>query len=85
MSNAPVHQIKVGSIALSVWENEVGKGKDAFTAQSVSIQKNYKDKNGEWKSSGSFKFTELMNIIIACQEALKFKYLKEDVDFLSDE
>jgi len=83
MANAPVSKVNVGSVTLSVWENEVGKGKDAFTTQSITIQKNYKDRD-EWKSTGSLKFNELIYVILACQKALMDKYNREEVDFLDN-
>lgn len=84
MSNAPVSKVNVGSVTLSVWENQVGKGKDAFTSYSISIQKNYKGKDDKWQSSGSFKYSELPMVIMACQKALNDKYVREEPDFLED-
>ena len=83
MANAPTSKINMGPVTLSVWENEVGSGKDAFTTQSITLQKNYKDKDG-WKSTGSLKYSELMYVILACQQALIDKYHREEVDFLDD-
>jgi hypothetical protein len=80
---APVNKISVGNVTLNVWENEVGRGNDKFTVQSVSIQKNYK-KDDKWESSSSFKHNELPFVIMACQKALEDKYLKEEVNFLDD-
>lgn len=81
MSNAPVTKINVGNVQLSVWENEVGKGKDKFTTTSISLNKSYK-KDDEWKTSTSFKYSELPFVIMACQRALENKYMKDEVDEL---
>ena len=80
MATAPVDKINVGTVQLVVFENEIGTGKDAYKTASVSISKSYKDKNGRWQRTTSFKDTELMYIILACQERLKHKYLKDQVD-----
>jgi hypothetical protein len=80
---APVNKISVGNVTLNVWENEVGRGNDKFTVQSVSIQKNYK-KDDKWESSSSFKHNELPFVIMACQKALEDRYLKAEVNFLDD-
>lgn len=79
MANTPVDKIQVGPVTLSVWENVVTKGKDEFTNTSVSFQKSYKDKDGKWQTSQSFKDSELLYVIMACQERLKRKYLKEEI------
>ena len=81
MAKAPVKKIKVSNVVLNVWENENKKGGETFTTQSVTLQKNYK-KGEKWESSSSFSYNELLYIIMACQEALKDRYLKEEPDFL---
>ena len=75
-NKAPIHKIKVGNVTINVWEQE---GKD-FTTQSFQIQKNYLDKDEKWQSTNSFKATELQLVIAACQEAIRYKYLKDDAE-----
>lgn len=85
--SSPVDKIVVGNVTLAVFENTVGKGKDQFTTQSVVISKNYKDKDGKWNSTSSFKANELMYVQLAIQEYLRKKYIKEqitEVDFPED-
>lgn len=71
---APVKNIRVGSISLAIWENTL---KDDLIVQSITIEKSYKQ-GEEWKKTSNFKMNELIFIQIAIDEALKFKYLKED-------
>ncbi len=79
MANAPVNKVTVGNVTVSVWENTVKvKGKDPFTTQSISVQKNYKD-GDEWKSSSSFKFSEIPLLILALQKAYADKYIRDDI------
>jgi hypothetical protein len=78
MANAPIDKIVVGNVALTIWENVVGKGKDSFKSFSINIQKNYKDKDGTWKQTGSFKYSELPYITLAVEEALRRKYLRQN-------
>lgn len=83
MANAPIDKLTVGNVTLSVFENMVGKGKDAFTTKSISIQKNYKDKDGKWNSTTSFKPSELMYVILACTKILEKIYLRGEIDEVS--
>ena len=80
MANAPVSKVVVGNVSVAVFENVVVKGKDQFTAKSVTIQKSYKDKDGEWQSSNSFKPSELFYVIMALQKTLDKIYRKDEVD-----
>ena len=75
-TNAPVKNIRVGNISCAVWESEF----DGNVVQSFTFSKSYKDKSGAWKNSNSFKGSELMLLITAAQEAIKFKYLKGDTN-----
>jgi hypothetical protein len=77
---APIDKITFGNVTLAVFENTVGKGKESFTTKSVVIQKNYKDKDGKWKSTSSFKPSELMYVIMACQDMLERIYRKDDIE-----
>jgi len=70
---SPIHKIRVGAVSIDVFENE---GKD-YTTQSFKIQKNYK-KGEDWKTTDNYNANELMLVITACQQAIIWKYLKED-------
>ncbi len=61
----PIHKIKIGQVEAAVWLNDFD-GKKSF---SVSFQKNYKDKKGEWKQSTSFATNNLPDVYWASQEA----------------
>lgn len=78
--SAPVKKYNFGSVQVAVFENEVGKGKEKFVSQSIVINKSYKDKDGKWQQSGSFKFSEIPLVILALQQALIEKYRREEID-----
>jgi len=46
VSNKPVHEVKLGLVKASVWENEKG--------HSISLNKSYKNESGEWKTTNYF-------------------------------
>ena len=48
-------------------KNENG-GKTSF---SVSLQRNYKDRNGEWKTTHSFRQNDLPKALLALQKAFE--------------
>jgi hypothetical protein len=78
MSNTPVRKFVAGGVTVSVWENEaLGKDGIVNTYPSVSLDKRYKDKSGEWKSSKSMKTTDLPKAILVLQKAYEFLALKD--------
>ncbi len=63
VGNKPVQKLSMGDVQLCVWENPIktSEGKE-FVAKSVSIQKSYKDKNGEWQHTHNFKDTDIWKV-----------------------
>jgi len=57
---APVKKFSAGSISCALWENEVttANGRKAPMLK-ATIDRRYKDKAGQWKSSGSFSRNEI--------------------------
>ena len=77
---APESKINVGNVTLSVWKNEGKKDGKDYVTQSVTIQKNYKNKEGKWKSGSSFSDGDLVHVILACQKRLMDRYYREEPD-----
>ena len=49
-SKKPVHEIRMGRIRASIWENETANGR----MFNVTFSRLYKDDNDAWANSGSF-------------------------------
>ena len=81
MSNKPIQKFNVGAIHVSIWENE-GVSKEGIVRNfnSVSIDRNYKDKQGEWKSTNSLKVNDLPKAILALQKAYEYLSLKNNTE-----
>ena len=75
MNEKPIHKIKVGSITLSVWNNELKTDDKVINIQNVTLQRCYKDKNEEWKNVNSFTIKDIPKIQLALSK------LYEDVMF----
>jgi hypothetical protein len=58
--NQPLKKFRAGQISCALWENEVTT-KDGRTVQMLkaTVERRYKDKNGEWKSGNSFGRNEI--------------------------
>lgn len=69
--NAPVQKFRLGGLQLDVWENESEKGQFL----TMSFQRSYKDKDGEWQHTQSLRVNDLPVLSLLCQKA--FEYAKE--------
>ena len=66
---APVKKFSAGSISCALWENEATVNGRKMTLLKASLDRRYKDKDGQWKSSGSFGRNEIPQAIYCLLQA----------------
>ena len=67
----PVAKFKAGQVSSAVWRNEIQvKGKD-ITVLKATVQRRYKNREGNWQSSGSFSRNEIPLAIYCLQQAFE--------------
>lgn len=72
----PECKFRAGAISATVWKNEHKKQTgETFTVHSVSLERRYKDKSGEWKNTHSFRLQDLPKAVLVMQEAWKYVVL----------
>ncbi len=68
----PEKKINAGAIVATVWKNQ-GNGKSGtFPFYSVQLERRYKDKDGEWKSTNSFRANDLPKAELVISKAFEF-------------
>ncbi len=67
----PVARFKAGEVSSALWENQVQVKGAAVTMLKASVQRRYKDRNGEWQSSQSFGRNEIPLAIHCLQKAFE--------------
>jgi len=67
----PVTKINAGTVSCSLWQNEILSGGQVVTVLRATLERRYKDKDGEWKSSGSFSRNEIPLAIHCLQKAFE--------------
>ena len=62
-TNQPVHKVRVGNVTATVWAkpNPTGKG----TFHNVQVEKNYKTKEDEWKTTNNYNRDDLPKVRLA--------------------
>lgn len=59
-----------GLITVTVWENKIQREDgSSFTARTASLNRRYKDQNGEWKSTSTLRESDIPKAILAMQRA----------------
>jgi hypothetical protein len=67
---APIKKYNAGSISCALWENEATVDGRTVGILRATVERRYKDKDGAWKSSGSFSRNEIPLVVFCLVRAL---------------
>lgn len=75
----PEKKFTTGAISATVWKNE-GKSDDGTEREfsTVSLERRYKDKEGNWQSTSSLRVTDLPKVALVANKAFEYLVMKED-------
>ena len=65
----PVAKFRAGQVSSAVWENQIQVKGAAVTVLKATVQRRYKDRDGNWQSSGSFSRNEIPLAIYCLEKA----------------
>ncbi len=66
----PETQFRAGAISASVWNNEgTKKTGETFTFKSITLSRGYKDPEGNWKNTTSFRTTDIPRVSLVLSKA----------------
>ena len=68
----PIKKFVAFPVSASVWENTIKKDDKEIKVYNVSINKAYKDKEGNWKSTDSMGLADLPKVSLVVSEAYKY-------------
>jgi hypothetical protein len=66
---APIKKYSAGSISCALWENEAQVNGRSVGILRATVERRYKDKDGSWKSSGSFSRNEIPLVVFCLVRA----------------
>jgi hypothetical protein len=59
MTKQPIRRFRAGAVSCAIWENEIVVNGQTKPLLKATVDRRFKDRNGEWKSSQSFSRTEI--------------------------
>ena len=72
-NNTPVQRFKAGAVSATVWTNDrITKSGEPAAYFSISLDRAYKDKEGEWKHVNSFRVNDLPKASLVLQKAYEW-------------
>jgi len=70
----PAKKFRAGAVTATIWKNRTEDDKEYST---VSFERSYKDKNGEWKTSNSLRVNDLPKAAMVLNKAYEFLAMNE--------
>ena len=71
----PIKKFQAGQVCASIWENEVTIDGRNVTMLKTSIERRYKDRDGNWQSSNSLSQNEIPKAVLVLNKA--FEWINE--------
>ncbi len=71
----PIKKFQAGAVTAPIWENPDTQD-PTKTYKTVSFDRTYKDKQGNWKKANSLRTTDLPKAVIVLKKAYEFLVLK---------
>ncbi|MBD3203993.1 hypothetical protein GF327_06845 [Candidatus Woesearchaeota archaeon] len=76
--NLPEKKFRAGAISATIWSNETtNKNGEKVNYKTISIQRNYTDKNDQWQSTNSLRINDLPRAELVLKKAYEYLVLKE--------
>ena len=73
VKNVPEVKFRAGAICAAVWSNEGINSKGENTSfKTISIERSYKDKNGEWQKTNSLRINDLPRAALVLNKAYEY-------------
>ena len=86
MTNTPEKKFRAGAISATVWLNQGQSQKGETTHwRTINLQRGYKDKEGNWKSTNSLRVADIPKAILVLQKAYEELTLREFEGTSSDQ
>tara|TARA_Y100000310_G_scaffold320072_1_gene376102 strand:- start:29 stop:262 length:234 start_codon:yes stop_codon:yes gene_type:complete len=73
--NQPEKKFSTGAICATIWKNESKEGNEFNT---VTVERRFQDKEGNWKSTSSLRLNDLPKIAVVVNKAYEHLVLKEE-------
>ena len=75
--NLPAKKFRAGAISATIWLNQGQKDGHSVEYKTISIERKYTDKDGNWQSTNSLRVNDLPKASIVLQKAYEHIVLKE--------
>ena len=76
VGNTPEKKFRAGAVSATVWVNQgQNQAGEPTEYKTISLDRNYTDKDGKWQSTNSFRINDLPKAKLALEKAYEFLVL----------
>lgn len=76
--DVPEKKFKAGAVTATIWKNQ-GKNTDGdFEYKTISLERNYRNSDGDWKNTNTLRINDLPKAKLALQKAYEYLTLQEE-------
>mgnify|MGYP006297724397 FL=1 len=77
--NTPEKKFRAAPVTATIWVNEVKtKDGDVRSFRTISLERSYKDKEGNWHNTGSMRVNDLPKAVLVLNKAYEYISVKEE-------
>ncbi len=74
----PAKKFRAGPIVATIWENKTLKDGKELMYNTISFERNYKDKNDQWQTTTALRTNDLPKAILVLSKAFEQLALSEN-------
>jgi hypothetical protein len=78
IKNMPEQRFSTGAISAAVWKNTIADKEKEAVFYTVTLQRRYKDKEGNWQTTYSLRTGDLPKATLVLNKAYEFIVLKRE-------
>jgi len=79
-SNTPEKKFRAGAVCATVWKNHGVKDGQISEYSTVTFERSYKDKEGNWQTTTTLRVNDLPKAAVVLQKAYEELVLREFTD-----
>ncbi|MBR9690320.1 hypothetical protein GOV08_01410 [Candidatus Woesearchaeota archaeon] len=79
-TNVPEKKFRAGAISATLWKNHGVRDGETTEYTTVSFERSYKDKEGNWQTTNSLRINDLPKAAVVLQKAYEELILREFTD-----
>ncbi|MFT4304297.1 MAG: hypothetical protein ACMXYG_07055 [Candidatus Woesearchaeota archaeon] len=76
--NLPDKRFRAGSLVATVWLNNIEKDGKLASYSSVTLERTYKDREGHWQTTNSFRSNDLPKLALLAQKAYEHVIMRAE-------